>query len=132
MSARDLAQYGIDAIERGDFDVDGFDHEAHVYAAWQFLAQFPRDEAIERFSGALQRVTRRLGVPEKYNETVTWFYMLLIDERRRDGDDWAVFQCRNPDLFDRSDSILRRYYSAERLRSEAARSKFLLPDRVAA
>ena len=131
MNERDLSEFSIGAIESGDFDVGSFDHEAHVYAAWRFLETLPVLEAIERFSSALKRVTVRLGVPGKYHDTVTWFWMLLIAERRRPGEDWPRFRNGNPDLFDKDDNILLRYYSSERLWSDEARRQFLLPDKAA-
>ena len=70
-------------------------------------------------------------MPGKYNETITWFFMLTIAERRR-GDaasDWAAFRKDNPDLFGSGTAILGRYYSDERLWSEDARNLFLLPDK---
>ena len=130
MTTDKLNAITIDALERGAVDVEAFDHEAHVFAAWRFISDLPLPEAIERFSGALIRLTHDLGVPEKYHGTVTWFYMLLIAERARPGEDWATFRAANEDLFERD--LLDRYYTPERLASEEARSRFLLPDRLAA
>ena len=120
----------IEAVERGDIDVESFDHEAHVLAAWRFIAEMPLPEAIERFSGALQRLTTALGVPGKYHGTVTWFYMLLIAERHRPNEDWAEFRRANTDLF--APDLLSRYYTPECLGSDEARRGFVLPDRIAA
>ncbi len=120
----------VDTVERGDFDVDEFDHESHVFAAWRFIDELPLLEAIERFSNALRRLTIKLGVPDKYHDTVTWFYMLLIAERHRSGEGWQAFRTANEDLF--ASDLLTRYYTPECLASEAARTKFVLPDRIAA
>ncbi len=120
----------IEAFERGDIDVEAFDHEAHVFAAWRFVSEMPLPEAIERFSGALKRLTQSLGVPGKYHGTVTWFYMLLIAERQRPNQDWAAFRKSNADLLARD--LLSRYYTAEVLGSDEARTGFVLPDRIAA
>jgi hypothetical protein len=38
---------------------------------------------------------------------------------------------RNPDLLDRPDSVLKRYYRDETLRSDLAKSTFLFPDKLA-
>ena len=130
MTASGMTDLSIEAIERGDIDVATFDHEAHVYAAWRFVSEMPLPEAIERFSSALKRLTRDLGVPEKYHGTVTWFYMLLIAERHRSDQSWGEFQRANGDLFERD--LLARYYTPERLGSDEARTGFLLPDRIAA
>ncbi len=130
MTADRLNPLTIEALERGEIDVEAFDHEAHVFAAWRFVAELPLPEAIERFSGALMRLTRKLGVPEKYHGTVTWFYMLLIAERYRPDQDWAAFRDANQDLLERD--LLARYYTPECLASDEARARFVLPDRIAA
>ena len=76
----------------------------------------------------------KLGVPGKYHDTITWFYLLIIAERRnRDGgDDWPTFRRANDDLFSRDDNVLGRYYSKELLASDEARNNFILPDRLVA
>ncbi|MDJ0940903.1 MAG: hypothetical protein QNJ00_14165 [Woeseiaceae bacterium] len=123
----------LEAFERGDIDAAEFDHGAHVYAAWLFLDSDPVSGA-ERFVGALKRLTRKLGVPGKYHDTITRFYLAVINERMHGTGDtgWAAFERSNPDLFAAEDNVLFRYYSRERLGSDAARQTFLLPDRVAA
>ena len=123
----------VEALEDGTLDVGAFDHEAHVYAAWLFLERYGLLEAVTRYSAALERLTRRLGVPDKYHATVTWFYLVQIAERRdrEPALDWFAFRRRNDDLFARGGSLLRRYYRAETLASERARRLFLLPDRIA-
>lgn len=130
MTASDYAGLTVETLERGDIDVEAFDHEAHVFAAWRFISEMPLPEAIERFSGALQRLTKSLGVPGKYHGTITWFYMLLIAERHRPNEDWAEFRSANDDLF--APDLLARYYTPEALQSDEARSGFILPDRIAA
>ena len=130
MKSDERSELTIEAIERGDIDAEAFDHEAHVYAAWRFISEMPLPEAIERFSGALKRLTQSLGVPEKYHGTVTWFYMLLIAERHCPNEGWADFRSANADVFARD--LLTRYYTPEVLESDEARTGFVLPDRIAA
>jgi hypothetical protein len=75
-------------------------------------------------------LTLRLGVPQKYHETVSWFFMIVIADRLAgtQADDWETFRRDNGDLFDNGSALLRRYYSKARLGSTAARQRFLLPD----
>jgi len=133
MNAINEPEVSIAALEAGDIDPQRFDHEAHVYAGWLYLRQFPLAVAIAKFTAALQRLTAKLGVPEKYHETVSWFFLLLIAERRALSmtDSWSDFRCDNDDLFCRDNSILSRYYSDELVDSELARHCFVLPDRLA-
>jgi hypothetical protein len=118
-------------FEAGDIDPRGFDHEAHVRVAWSYLQQYPAAIAIARFTSALRTLTIRLGASDKYHETISWFFMIVIAERRAacPHNDWRSFKRANRDLFEGS-TLLRRHYSRDRLWCEDARRYFLLPDLV--
>ena len=122
----------IDAFEAGNVDPDQFGHDAHVYVAWLYLQDYELNDAIARFCAALKRLTRQLGIESKYHETITWFFMIAINERLqlRPSDAWHTFRQQNPDLFASSPSLISRHYSVERLQSPLARTHFLLPDRL--
>lgn len=133
MNAVLMPDLSIEALEDGSVDPEAFDHEAHIYMGWLYLERFGLTEAIQRFSAALQRLTRRLGIPDKYHETITWFYLLLLAERRASAEtqDWFSFRRDNDDLFGRGDrSILFRYYRRATLAGPKARRLFVLPDRL--
>jgi hypothetical protein len=124
----------IESFENATLAVDAFDHDAHIHVAWLYLEQYPVLQAAQRYSDALRRLTMTLGIPGKYHETITWFFMFLIDERRRNVQpgDWYLFRRRNADLFARgAQSILHRYYCGETLAGDSARQSFVLPDRLA-
>ena len=75
------------------------------------------------------------GKTNLYNETIAWAYLLLMQERlARAGhpQSWAEFSADNQDLLDCNDNILKKYYRDETLKSDLARSTFLLPDRLVA
>lgn len=117
-------------FEAGRVDGANFNHAAHVHVAWQLLAEVPLLHAIARYTSALRRLTHQLGVPGKYHETITWFFILVVAERRRScpTGKWSDFAAANPDLTCDPAAMLAKYYSPARLASEAARSTFLLPD----
>jgi hypothetical protein len=134
MNAVATPQVSIEALEDGTLDAEIFDHEAHIYVAWLYLQRYPLHEATARFIAALKRLTAQLGIPGKYHETISWFFMLLIAERRgiQKTDDWHSFYRNHADLFaGGDDNILSRYYSSELLRSERAKQSFMLPDKLA-
>jgi len=134
MSAAAVPQISIAAFESGTLSVEAFDHEAHIYIAWLYLEECPVLDAAQRFTDSLKRLTAKLGIPGKYHETITWFFMFLIDERRRisTSSDWFSFRRNNEDLFVRGEqSILSCYYRRETLGSDSARRSFVLPDRLA-
>ncbi|HLU05862.1 MAG TPA: hypothetical protein VKZ91_04845 [Woeseiaceae bacterium] len=116
-------------FEAGETDPGSFDHEAHVRVAWSYLHRYPAAIAIARFTSALRSLTTRLGANDKYHETISWFFLIVIAERRAacPNGDWQSFKKVNRDLFDGS-ALLRRYYSRDRLDSPDARRVFLLPD----
>ena len=129
MSAPQLTLEGFLGL---DFDAASFGHREHVYAAWLLLSEFGDREGAEQYVQTLRSLTVKLGVPEKYHETITRFYLMLIGERLRQhrGEAWQDFATRHADLFDKA--LLSRYYSSERLQSPEAHRHFLLPDRIAA
>ncbi len=122
----------VERFERGDIEATEFDHEAHVYVAWNYLRRLQLPEAIARYSAGLKALTRRLGVEQKYHETITWFFMIEVAERIARGadEDWPTFRAGNADLFDDAGGLIARHYSSERLSSPLARHQFVLPDRM--
>jgi hypothetical protein len=120
------------AFEAGTLPEDRFHHGDHVRAAWLLLQEEAPAAALDRFSSALKRFAAAKGKTRLYHETITWAYVLLINERvQRSGRrfDWKEFASANPDLLTWRPSILDRYYTSETLGSELARQVFLLPDR---
>ena len=120
----------IEAFEALDVVPDEFDHEAHMFVAWSYLQRFDLLASIDRYRSVLRRLTQKLGVPDKYHETITWFYLIAVAERAT-GDaatDWTAFKNLNAELFARGPSIIQRFYSNTRLMSEAARQSFIFPD----
>ncbi len=112
-------------------DPGSFHHRDHVRTAYAYLRTQPPAAAIESFTSALRRSATAQGKPELYHETITWAYLLLIQERiaRGDAATWDDFRAANADLFTWKPSILDRYYRTETLASEVARRVFVMPDR---
>jgi hypothetical protein len=134
VNARKLGRLSVESFESGAIDVDAFDHEAHVYIAWCYFEAFPPALAADRFCAALQRLTGKIGVPDKYHETITRFFLHLIAERRgyEPEEDWPAFRRRNKDLCSGAAALLQYHYSQELLSSDRARVSFVSPDRCAA
>jgi hypothetical protein len=112
-----------------------FRHQDHVRLAWLYLRQDSVLAALARFSEGLKRFAAAKGKAGLYHETITWAYILLINERMQRTEreaTWEEFVAANPDLFDWKNSILKLYYREETLKSDLARKAFLLPDRVPA
>ena len=121
------------AFEDGTLPADGFHHADHVRAAWLILRLEPPAAAIGRFSAALKRFAAANNKPGLYHETITWAYVLLVNERmERAGraTAWEEFAASNLDLMTWRPSVLDRYYTSQTLGSDLARRSFVLPDRV--
>ena len=122
------------AFEDGSLPEDRFHHADHVRAAWLILREEDPAAALGRFSAALKRFAAAKRKNGLYHETITWAYLLLVNERmERVGRAvrWEEFGASNPDLMTWRPSVLDRYYTPETLASDLARRAFVLPDRQA-
>jgi hypothetical protein len=109
-----------------------FHHAEHVRVGFAYVCEFSIFEALKKFSSALKRLAIKNGRAQLYNETITWAYLLLIQERitRAGGKiDWEEFVEQNPDLLAWKPNILSRYYHEETLQSDLAKAVFLMPDK---
>lgn len=99
------------AFERGDIATADFHHASHVRLALAYLEESTSvDEAAGRMASALRRFATTAGHPEKYHHTITLFWMHMVAR-----------------LLDKD--LPLAYYSRERLWSDAARTRWLEPDR---
>jgi len=106
-----------------------FHHRQHLQVAWWLLRAEPSLPAMLRFVDGLRRFAAHIGKPEVYHATITWAYLLLVNERlERSGRarSWAQFERDHPELFARD--LLQRYYAPETLASPLARRVFVFPD----
>ena len=64
-----------------------------------------------------------------YHATITWAYLLLINERqqRAPAATWDEFAAANPDLLTWKPSVLDTMYSSDVLWSDFARGTFVMP-----
>jgi hypothetical protein len=123
----------IQTLEAGRIPEGGLPHAAHVRLAWHCLRQQPLLLALSRVRHALRCAAAAAGRPERYHETVTVGYVLLIADRLADARhlSWELFAARNQDLLVDKPSLLARFYTDETLASEQARTVFVAPDRDA-
>ena len=123
----------IRQFENGATDAASFHHAEHVRLAFEYLGRYSALAALERFSDALKRFAAAQGKAQRYHETITWAYLLLIRERiARAGlsQTWEEFAERNPDLLIWKGGVLATLYRQGTLDSDLARQTFILPDRV--
>ncbi len=121
------------AFEGAAFAPGTFHHPQHVRVAWAYLERRAVLEVLRVFTAGLRRIAAAAGKPGLYHETITWGYVLLVNERRAapGAEDWTAFAARNPDLLAWRPCVLEtRYYERETLWSDRARHTFVLPDRA--
>jgi hypothetical protein len=119
----------LDGFEHAS--LPGLAHRDHVRLAWLYLRREPLWVALPRFCADLKRFAAQAGAPQRYHETITWAYFLLVHERREarpPEEPWDTFAIANDDLLRWNPSVLDRYYQKETLASERARRTFILPD----
>ena len=116
-------------FERCTLPAAEFHHRQHLQVAWWLLRRGPALPAMARFVEALRRYAAHIGKLEIYHETITWAYLLLINERlERAGRQrpWSEFERDHPELF--APGFVKSYYAPETLASPLARRAFVFPD----
>lgn len=119
----------LTAFERCTIPRPEWTHAAHVRMAWLYLTRLPWPHAREAIRTGIQRYNAAVG-SDGYHETITVAFTTLIRSRLLPAEDFATFQARNPDLFDRKLTALQAHYSREVLFSPAARERFIAPDQA--
>jgi hypothetical protein len=121
----------IRCFENDAVPENSFHHADHVRLAFAYLCEYPVLQALEKFASALKRFATARGKTQLYNETITCAYFFLIRERmaRCESAHWEEFARRNPDLLIWKDGALSSYYREATLKSDLARTVFVLPDK---
>lgn len=121
----------IDALEGRSLPPGEFTHREHLRAAWAYLGRYGFPDGAVRFQRALKGFVAHVGATAKYHETITWAYLLVLNEERvlrsPPGESFDSLLARRPDLLDHRRGVIARYYSKDELASEAARRVFVLP-----
>jgi hypothetical protein len=127
MSSDDQLIAGFEAAS-----LAAFPHADHVRLTILYLTRHGRAETERRLFDGLRRFASAKGVPEKFHVTMTLGWIDLVDDARRkhpDAIDAATLIHSCPELLNR-DALLR-FYTADRLMSDAARERWVAPDRIA-
>lgn len=119
-------------FEAGGIEPGTFGHREHLQVAYEMLHKYPYPRACAEYAEAIAAIAENAGSPEKFNVTITFAFLSLIAERIHAAGGYSnfdAFLARNEDL--ESPNALSRWYSSEQLRSDFARTHFLLPTRAA-
>ncbi|WP_282607326.1 hypothetical protein [Pelagibius sp. Alg239-R121] len=116
------------SFERRSIDPSIFRHGDHVGVAYEMLCKYDFMDATMKYGECLNMIATKAGAAKKFNTTITVAFMSLIAERMKKSEHtgYEDFITQNQDLL--SKDVLKQWYSAERLKSDLARSVFLMPD----
>ncbi|MET0533588.1 MAG: hypothetical protein ABW171_05130 [Steroidobacter sp.] len=119
------------AFENGTLDPARFDHRLHLSLAWTYLQRDGFPEGALHFRRHLKSYVAKVGAENKYHETITWAYMVMLNEelslRSPPGESFEAMIQRRPDLLDHRSGAIARRYSKSQLDLSDARRVFLLP-----
>lgn len=118
-------------FDNGTLDAKLFTHLAHVKMGWIYLQKFELPEAMSKFSNALKNFALVNNAKGLYNETITFAFLILINERIQSSRElnWEQFVEKYPELFDWKNNILKRFYRDETIKSIKAKKYFVFPDK---
>ncbi|CAO3616293.1 unnamed protein product [Cunninghamella blakesleeana] len=120
------------AYENFSLDTKHWMHRAHVRMAWNYIREQQDVEKATPYIKNQLKVHFNKNEQLKYHETITSFYIYLINlaircnHQSKDQDDFFDFMNRFPILT--HPKSIEQYYSSELLKSEKARNSFVLPD----
>jgi hypothetical protein len=122
----------VDAFESATIPAFEFTHVAHIAVAVSYLAELSPVQALERMRSKIRAFAAHHGVTGLYHETLTTFWMRLLDHVAR------TYDVSLP-LWQRINLIVERWgsrrpvdahYSRELIASPAARESWIPPDRL--
>jgi hypothetical protein len=122
----------VHAFETATIPASEFTHVAHIAVALSYLAELSADKALARMRGKIRAFAAHHGLSNLYHETLTIFWMRLLDH--------VAHSC-DPDLplWRRINLIVARWgdrrpieahFTPELIASSAARENWVPPDRL--
>jgi hypothetical protein len=110
----------VRAFESCELSPDLFHHRDHIRLARIYVELDGPAKATERFRSSLRKFAAHIGKSEKYHETITVAWMRLV-VRMTDPVELEK-------LMDKR--YIEKFYSPELLATDAARTRFVEPDRA--
>jgi hypothetical protein len=109
-----------------------FGHREHLRLAWLVLEGSESvSAAVGEVSDIIRRIAETQGVPQRYNQTVTCAWVLIVHHVRANHhvQDFDQLLAAAPWLSDKR--LLLRHYRSRTLASTAARISYVPPDLLA-
>jgi hypothetical protein len=120
----------VEAFEAATIPAAEFTHVAHIAVALSYLKDMPPAAALERMRTKIRDFAVHHGVGDLYHETLTTFWMRLLDHVGHTYDvDLPLWQRINSIVARWGTSApVKAHYSRELITSKAARSEWKAPD----
>jgi signal transduction protein with GAF and PtsI domain len=117
----------VDRLERCLLPKEEFHHRDHLTVAVVYLYAADLETAIDRMRATLKRFAGHHHVSDLYHETLTRFWLQQVEQRLDRGSclQESVRQIQEQ-LNDKN--LPFTYYSRERINSQEAKERWLLPD----
>ena len=122
----------VQGFEAASLSPSEFSHHAHMAVALSYVSCMPEEAALGKMRACVQKFAEAHGKSQLYHETLTVFWMRLLSHLSR------IYRVDLP-LWARINLIIERWgtrlpveahYSPELIRSDAARSGWVPPDRL--
>ncbi len=115
-------------FEAGTLPQNQWTHRAHLAVAATYLREFAFPDALARVRERIQLFNNRCGPREGYHETITTAFMRAVAAYLETHPVGGVADAL-PDLVTAYDMAwLKRFYSADALASDAAKTGWIEPD----
>jgi hypothetical protein len=122
----------VSAFENATIPASEFTHAAHIAVALSYLDSFSPDEALQRMREKIRFFAAHHGVTNLYHETLTTFWMRLLEHVASTAETdlplWRRINLIVEDWIKRHPVEI--HYSRELITSQAARDKWVPPDRL--
>jgi len=122
----------VSAFENATIPASEFTHAAHIAVALSYLDASPPEQALARMREKIRAFAAHHGVGNLYHETLTTFWMRLLEHiastSKVDLPLWRRVNLIVEDWTKRRP--VEAHYSRELIRSQAARDKWVPPDRL--
>jgi hypothetical protein len=111
------------------FPNDQFRHADHIRLGWIYIRRYDYEVAEQRMRQSIQRFAHNLGAGHKYHETITIFWMRLVNtavQLSPSMDNFLEFARAHGWLLDKEAGF--EFYSRSHLMSDMARKIWVEPD----
>lgn len=107
-----------------------FTHEAHLRLAWIYITKYGKETALEMYSKQLQDFANKYNADGKYNATLTFASIQIMDVfiQKSDAYDFQDFINEFSQLKTNFKEIISTYYSGDVFTSKEAKQQVLQPD----